>query len=119
MAGAYAQAESFPMNCPFCKQLSEDIDEGPPFKIYQCRNHSEWLIEYPEDNPLYKWIGISNDEFLIELNISDQQTALYNMKETPRNPDDHSCIRMNYLIDLTPENAKQWIERLLKLKSFQ
>ena len=105
------------MKCPFCKEFSETYDDGP-YKIYSCTNHQDWLIEYPEPNPLGNWIGISNDNYLIELIVDDNKTALYDLKNLPNDPDDHSCLRINYLIDANPHNAQEWINRLLKLKAF-
>jgi len=99
------------MNCPFC-QLPAEYINGGKFSCNDCS--SNLTLVFGIDNNL-EWIAFKYDPFQLHLDMKQNLTYLFDDRfkiwEKP-------MMKLNYLVNANPTNAKDWIERLSKLKAF-
>lgn len=84
------------------------------FNCISCGNNN-WSIDYNEPDPYNQWVALFNKDFIIDMNLIDNTTAIFDLKK----PQGHEfCTRLQYLANINPSNANLWLNRVLKLKVF-
>lgn len=94
-------------NCIYCQQLADGEDDG----IFVCENCQVTFECNPNTYEIW-WIFFDGlIEYQISLNIEHKVTGVFN-----KNTFDNFIV--NYIPDINPTNAQQWLERLLNLRIF-
>lgn len=89
------------------------------FNCYSCPVKVRYLMSGTRPNLEIVYITFYMDNFSIELTVDDQVTRLFDGPKVPvfgfiSSP----VVQLNYLIDITPANARDWLTKLLNLKTF-
>jgi hypothetical protein len=104
------------MNCTFCNTIL--YDSGTT--VYYCTNHQTqigFICSGLESQPTIEYIQFHIEQpaaFLIELNIEKQSCKLFTINKKKIK----EILTLNYIPNITADNAKHWLDRLLNLKAF-
>jgi hypothetical protein len=100
------------MNCTFCQTNIDNSSVGPC--AYFC-NHCNTDYYYNDESPQeLLYITFELDNYLIELDINNKLCKLY--KGSPIN--NKYMFTLDYIPNITPNNANYWLNRFLNLKVF-
>lgn len=99
--------------CLFCDaDISWPSKDHPGwFDCTKCPVHTRFIVSGDFRYPDVNYIHFRCWQWLIELNLDDKMTFIFD-------PNDRRFMTLNYLPDIDPSNAKEWLERLVKLKAF-
>lgn len=119
------------LNCYFCNSTNLRVSDGPPIYLCSCEDcpvevSYAFAAKLNSHYSFYEYsfmgyvIRLKEPDYNLEMIYYDQNGFLINyfalvkpgMNETP-------IVTFNYIpAEITPWNAKEWVNRLLKLKAY-
>lgn len=108
------------MNCPFCKKPGYPSNPIGRIKVFLCVGCApNWSVDFSEPNDSFYWTAIFNDNFVIDFDMKNNTTSLIKVQNyTSDKKLEPILVTFKYLVNVTPASAQQWLDKILKLKTF-
>jgi hypothetical protein len=104
------------INCYFCSTELEHHGGGI-FKCFVCPHMVTYICSGSSAKIHVRTVDIVLNPYVISLEQDSKHCVLYEYFQLGGDWPDR-ILFLNYLPEITPDNAIQWIERFLKLRAF-
>lgn len=112
------------MNCLYCNRYIDTMESKTTF---ECRFHDNWdvkfhifnsinSVEFTENTLHTITLASTNDLYLIHLDVLDSYTQFLVRENI--NAQYRHLTHFEEVKYITPENASEWMKRILNLKAF-
>jgi hypothetical protein len=99
--------------CLYCKN-----ELSPQYRCEHCPCRPQyWGRRLKSGDLEYVAVQFNIDDYIIELDFEDKICGLF-LPKIWQSRGNKPIIKLNYLADITPVNAKEWLDKLLKIKVF-
>jgi len=105
------------MKCYYCTTELEH-NGGGIFKCFTCPHLVTYICSGSSSKIHVRTVDIVLPSYVCSLEQDAKQCNLYDRRPNEVGLSLQRILSLNYLPDITPDNALDWIERLLKLKVF-
>ena len=100
------------MNCPFCQKKMRMTPKSSP-SWQECDQHRQAIVYVKELAPLIMQMSIGNDKWL-----SWEADGSFVIDDHAAENDEVPLFELDYHPKIKPEEAQEFLERVMKMKAF-